>query len=726
MANITDELICDTLEKNYMPYAMSVIISRAIPEIDGFKPSHRKLLFTMYKMGLLTGNRTKSANVVGQTMKYNPHGDAAIYETMVRLTTGNEALLHPFVDSKGNFGKQYSRDMAYAASRYTEVKLDSFAQEIFKDINKDVVPFMDNYDGTLKEPTLLPTTFPNVLVNPNQGIAVGMASNICSFNLTEVCKATIAYLKDPKCDIFEHIIAPDFSTGGEIVYDKEEMDAILKSGRGSFAVRAKYKYDKANSCIDIYEIPYTTTSEAIIEKIIDLIKAGKAKEISDVRDETDKVGLKITIDIKRSTDVEQLMAKLYKSTPLQDNFPCNFNILIGTSPSVMGVGEIIEKWCDFRRTCIKRGLNYEIGEKSARLHLLEGLKCILLDIDKAIKIIRETEVDAQVVPNLMEGFGIDKIQAEYVAEIKLRNLNKDYILKGIAEIEKLKEAIADMTATLESDRRVNKVICTELEAIIKKYGAERKTTLVTKGDIKTVSQDEMIPDYRVHMFMTRDNYIKKITLNSLRMASDQKLKQDDEIICDFEAGNKEDLLLFTDKGEVYKTHIYDIPECKASVLGEYLPNLLGMEKDEKIIHMVSTTDYKGFMLFAFENGKIAKVEMEGYATKTNRRKLIAAYSVKSPVRSILWIPEDTLICVSSKGGRCLVVNTALIAPKSKRDTQGIQVYLSKRDKFLESVTLAENSGLEDFKPYSSNRIPASGMSLKDADKPFVQVGLFDE
>lgn len=726
MANITDELICDTLEKNYMPYAMSVIISRAIPEIDGFKPSHRKLLFTMFKMGLLTGNRTKSANVVGQTMKYNPHGDAAIYETMVRLTTGNEALLHPFVDSKGNFGKQYSRDMAYAASRYTEVKLDSFAQEIFKDINKDVVPFMDNYDGTLKEPMLLPTTFPNVLVNPNQGIAVGMASNICSFNLTEVCRATIAYLKDPKCDIFEHIIAPDFSTGGEIVYDKEEMDGILKAGRGSFAVRAKYKYDKANSCIDIYEIPYTTTSEAIIEKIIDLIKAGKAKEISDVRDETDKIGLKITIDIKRSTDVEQLMAKLYKSTPLQDNFPCNFNILIGTTPQVMGVGEIIEKWCDFRRDCIKRGLSFEIGEKKARLHLLEGLKCILLDIDKAIKIIRETEVDAEVVPNLMDGFGIDKVQAEYVAEIKLRNLNKDYILKGIAEIEKLKEAIADMTATLESDRRVNKVICTELEAIIKKHGSERKTTLVTKDDIKTVSQDEMIPDYRVHMFMTRENYLKKITLNSLRMASDQKLKQDDEIICDFEAGNKEDILLFTDKGEVYKTHIYDIPECKASVMGEYLPNLLGMEKDEKIIHMVSTTDYKGFMLFAFENGKIAKVEMEGYATKTNRRKLIAAYSVKSPVKSILWIPEDTLISINSKGGRCLIVNTALIAPKSKRDTQGVQVYLSKRDKFLEKMVLAENSGIEDFKPYSSNRIPASGMSLKDADKPFVQVGLFDE
>ncbi len=726
MANVTDELICDTLEKNYMPYAMSVIISRAIPEIDGFKPSHRKLLFTMYKMGLLSGNRTKSANVVGQTMKYNPHGDAAIYETMVRLTTGNEALLHPFVDSKGNFGKQYSRDMAYAASRYTEVKLDSFAQEIFKDINKDVVPFMDNYDGTLKEPMLLPTTFPNVLVNPNQGIAVGMASNICSFNLTEVCNATIAYLKDPKCDIFEHIIAPDFSTGGEIVYDKTEMDNILSSGRGSFAVRAKYKYDKANSCIDIYEIPYTTTSEAIIEKIIDLIKAGKAKEISDVRDETDKVGLKITIDIKRSTDVEQLMAKLFKSTPLQDNFPCNFNILIGTTPQVMGVGEIIEKWCDFRRTCIKRGLSFEIGEKKARLHLLEGLKCILLDIDKAIKIIRETEVDAEVVPNLMDGFGIDKIQAEYVAEIKLRNLNKDYILKGIAEIEKLKTAIADMTATLESDRRVNKVICAELEAIIKKHGTERKTTLVTKDDIKTVSQDEMIPDYRVHMFMTRENYIKKITLNSLRMASDQKLKQDDEIICDFEAGNKEDLLLFTDKGEVYKTHIYDIPECKASVMGEYLPNLLGMEKDEKIIAMIGTTDYKGYMLFAFENGKIAKVEMGGYATKTNRRKLIAAYSVKSPVKSILWIPEDTLICVNSKGGRCLVINTALITPKSKRDTQGIQVYLSKRDKFLESVTLAENSGLEDFKPYSSNRIPASGMALKDADKPFVQVGLFDE
>lgn len=724
MENTTKEYIYDTLEKNYMPYAMSVIISRAIPEIDGFKPAHRKLLYTMYKMGLLNGKRTKSANVVGQTMKLNPHGDASIYETMVRLTRGNEALLHPFVDSKGNFGKQYSRDMAYAASRYTEVKLDAVAAEIFKDINKQVVDFTDNYDGTMKEPVLLPTTFPNVLVSPNQGIAVGMASNIASFNLREVCRGTIAYLKDENCDITEYITAPDFSTGGEIVYDKQQMKAILDSGKGSFKIRAKYKFDKQNSCIEVYEIPYSTTSEAIIDKIIECVKAGKTKEISDVRDESDKTGLKITIDIKKSANPEQLMAKLFKMTPLQDSFGCNFNILINGAPYVLGVKRIIAEWSRFRMDCIKRGLKYDIGEKSKRLHLMEGLKSILLDIDRAISIIRSTEEDSMVIPNLKEGFGLDDVQAEYVAEIKLRNLNKQYILKGINEIEQLKKDIADMENILGSDENVKKVITEQLEKIAKKYGKDRLTTLAEIKDAEEITPEQFIDDYKLKLFLTRDNYLKKISLTSLRAASEQKLKQDDEIICEVEASNKDEVLLFTDKGEVYKSKIHEIADCKASSLGEYLPNILNMESDEKIIYITATSSYGGYMLFAFENGKIAKVEMSGYETKTNRKKLTNAYYTKVPLADIMFIAEDTKITAESRGGRLLCIDTSLINSKSKRDTQGVQVYLSKRDKYLKRIMRAEDCGIEDLTPYASDRIPSSGRALKESDKPYEQQTLF--
>lgn len=722
MQKVTKQYMADTLEKNYMPYAMSVIISRAIPEIDGFKPAHRKLLYTMYKMGLLNGNLIKSANVVGQTMKLNPHGDSAIYETMVRLTRGNESLLHPFVESKGNFGKVYSRDMAYAASRYTEVTLDKFAAEIFKDINKNVVDFVDNYDGTMKEPTLLPTTFPNILVSPNQGIAVGMASNICSFNLREVCEGTIAYLKDENADVLEIITAPDFSTGGEILYEKDKMNHILSEGRGSFKVRSKYKYDKANSCIEIYEIPYSTSAEIIIDKVVECVKGGKLKEISDIRDESDKNGLKITIDVKRSTNPEQLMAKLFKMTPLEDSFGCNFNILTDGYPRVMGVKEIISRWSDFRISCIKRGLEFDIKEKSDRLHLMEGLKSILLDIDKAVKIIRNTEREEDVVPNLMSGFGIDEIQAEYVAEIKLRNLNKAYILKGINEIEKLKSDIAEMKDILGNDKKVKKVIIKELEKIAAKYGKDRKTTLTDFVDDGDIATDDFIEDYRVKIFLTRDNYLKKISLASLRVAAVQKLKPEDEIICEFEASNKEELLLFTDNGEVYKTKIHEVPDCKASSLGEYLPNMIGMTGDEKIIYAVNAGDFKGYMLFAFENGKVAKVEMKGYETKTNRKKLTGAYSVKSPIVGMLYAETDIPVAFVSRGGRRLVINTAVIAPKAKRDTQGVQVYLSKRDKYLAAIKAVTDEELAELKEFYSERIPSSGRMAKD-DK-YEQLGLF--
>lgn len=723
--NISLQRINETLETNYMPYAMSVIVSRAIPEIDGFKPSHRKLLYTMYKMGLLNGARTKSANVVGQTMKLNPHGDAAIYETMVRLTRGNQALLHPFVDSKGNFGKQYSRDMAYAASRYTEVKLEAICKELFGEIDKETVLFVDNYDGTMKEPTLLPVTFPNVLVNPNQGIAVGMASNICSFNLREVCEGTIAYLKGKENEIYDHILAPDFSTGGDLIYDREQMVEIMKSGRGSFKVRAKYRVDKQNSCIEIYEIPYTTNSESIIDKIVEGVKGGKLKEISDVRDETDLKGLKITIDIKRSCDPEALMAKLFKMTPLEDSYGCNFNILIEGQPRVMGVGEILKEWSVFRMGCIKNGLAHDIAEKTARLHLLLGLKKILLDIDKAIAIIRETKLDSEVVPNLMRGFDIDEKQAEFVAEIKLRNINEEYILKRVHDVDVLQEDIQKMTAILENDAEVRKLIISQLKEIAKKYGQDRKTTLLDKATVAEPTEENYIEDYHCKIFLTRDNYFKKISLASLRAYAEQKLKPDDVLIVEQEANNKEDILFFSDKGQVYKAKLYELADCKASALGEYLPNLLSLEENEKIIYAVTTTDYSGMMLFAFENGKIAKVSMKGYETKTNRKKLTAAYHTPTPLAGIFFIPEDTMITMTSKGGRAMTCSSELIGLKSKRDTQGVQVYLSKRDKILQDCCPVEQSKLADPMAYRVTKIPNAGQRLKGDDEAVKQLNLFD-
>lgn len=723
--NISQQRINETLETNYMPYAMSVIVSRAIPEIDGFKPSHRKLLYTMYKMGLLNGARTKSANVVGQTMKLNPHGDAAIYETMVRLTRGNQALLHPFVDSKGNFGKQYSRDMAYAASRYTEVKLEPICKEIFGEIDKDTVLFVDNYDGTMKEPTLLPVTFPNVLVNPNQGIAVGMASNICSFNLREVCEGTIAYLKGKEDEIYDHIIAPDFSTGGSIVYDQQQMLDIMKHGRGSFKVRAKYRVDKQNSCIEIYEIPYTTNSETIIDKIVEGVKGGKLREISDVRDETDLKGLKITIDIKRNCNAEALMTKLFKMTPLEDSYGCNFNILIDGQPRVMGVTEILKEWSIFRMQCIKNGLEHDIAEKKARLHLLLGLKKILLDIDKAIAIIRETKLDSEVVPNLMQGFEIDEKQAEFVAEIKLRNINEEYILKRVHDVDVLQEDIQNMTAILQSDTEVRKLIISQLREVAKKYGQDRKTTLIDKESVAAPAEEKFIEDYNCKIFLTRDNYFKKITLASLRAYAEQKLKPDDVILVEQETNNKADILFFSDKGQVYKSHLYELADCKASALGEYLPNFLSMEEEEKIVYAVTTTDYSGMMLFAFENGKIAKVSMKGYETKTNRKKLTSAYSIKSPLAGIFFLAEDTMITMTSRGGRALTCSSELISLKAKRDTQGMQVYLSKRDKFLQTCYPAQQSQLEDPMVYRVTKIPNAGQRLKGNDETVKQLNLFD-
>ncbi len=722
---IIEQKICNTLETNYMPYAMSVIVSRAIPEIDGFKPSHRKLLYTMYKMGLINGAKTKSSNVVGQTMKLNPHGDAAIYETMVRLARANESLLVPFVDSKGNFGKKYSSDMAYAAPRYTEVKLEQVCTEIFRDIDKNTVDFVDNYDNTMQEPTLLPVSFPNILVNPNEGIAVGMASKICSFNLREVCAGTAAFLKNEKADIFEHIIAPDFPTGGTIVYNKASLDEIMSTGRGSFKVRSKYRYDKENSCIEIYEIPYSTTIEAIRDKIIECVKTGKVKEITDIRDETDLNGLKITIDIRKNTNPEQLMAKLFKLTPLEDSFGCNFNILVNSRPVVLGVKDIIAEWSRFRISCVKRGLEFDINEKSDKLHLLQGLKKILLDIDKAIAIIRTTEVEADVIPNLMKGFDIDKVQAEYVAEIKLRNLNKEYILKRTAEIEKLIADIEEMKRILSSDKEVKKVIINQLSEISKKYGSDRKTDLLMEEDIETVNETAEVEDYRVRMFFTRENYLKKITLVSLRAASEQKLKEGDEILCEAEASNRDDVLLFSDRGDVYKYRIHELAECKASAFGDYLPNLLGMEAGEKIIHMAVVSKYDGYMVFAFENGKIAKVDMAGYATKTNRRKLTAAFSTKSPCCGMFHTPADCEMVMFSRGGRALIINTALVASKAKRDTHGVQVYLSKRDKFLEKAMPLEGCTLENESEYRSNRIPASGQRLKGSDSGTEQTSFFD-
>ena len=713
-APISEQPITRTLEENYMPYAMSVIVSRAIPEIDGLKPAHRKLLYTMYKMGLLGGKLTKSANVVGQTMKLNPHGDGAIYETLVRLTRGNEALLHPLVESQGNFGKQYSRDMAYAASRYTEVRLEPICQELFGDINKNTVEFVDNYDGELKEPVLLPASFPNIIVNPNQGIAVGMASNICSFNLREVCEATIAYMKNPKADIIEIMPAPDFSMGANLIYNKEEMAKIYETGRGSFKLRAKYEYDKKNNCIEIIEIPYTTTSEAIISKIMELIKANKLREISDARDETGLQGFKITLDLKRGTDPDALMLKLFKLTPLEDSFSCNFNILIKNRPMVLGIKEILEQWIIFRMDCIKNSLRYDIGKKSEKLHLLTGLKKILLDIDKAISIIRHTEREQDVVPNLMTGFDIDRIQAEYIAEIKLRNLNKEYILNRTSEIEKLIEELEELNRILESDKEIKKLIASQLKNIAKKYGQERKTTLINGDALDEYKEEEHIEDYPLTVFFTRENYLKKVSAVSLRSTTvEHKLKEDDEILQAIETTNKSEILFFSDKSTVYKMKTYDLPDGKVSAMGEYLPGILGLDEGEKIIYVVVTTDYKGMMLFAFENGKMAKVDVSNYATKTNRKKLIGAYSDKSPICGIKLIEEDRDIVVFADNNKALCLNTEKIPLKATKNTQGVQVLtIRKKGAKMCGLSFAEESGIEDLKHYQTKNIPAAGSFLK--------------
>ena len=722
---IDNQQITYTLENNYMPYAMSVIISRAIPEIDGFKPSHRKLLYTMYKMGLITSSRIKSANVVGRTMQLNPHGDAAIYETMVRLTEGHQALLHPLVDSKGNFGRQYSRDMAYAASRYTEVKLSKICTEIFGDIDKETVDFVDNYDGSLKEPTLLPVTFPNILVNPNQGIAVGMASNICSFNLSEICDATIKLMKNPESDILDVLKAPDFSTGGEVIYDEAVFREIYSTGRGSFKLRAKYEFDKKANCIDIKEIPYTTTVEAIIEKIIELIKGGKLKEISDIRDETDLNGLKVTIDLKKGTDPQKLMAKLFKMTPLQDSFGCNFNILVEGSPMVLGVNDIICEWLRFRKNCIKRSIRHDIEKKSAKLHLLKGLEKILLDIDKAVKIVRETEEDAMVVPNLMKGFDIDEIQAEFVAEIKLRNLNKEYILKRTAEIEALEEELKELKDTLENNKKIEKIIEKQLKEISKKFGQPRKTDIVDENESSLPDVEEQIDNYHIKLFRTADGYLKKISYLSLRFSGEQKLKENDRMVQCIDTDNLAELLVFSTSGEVYKTKAHEVPDSKASLLGEYLPNLLQMGIDEKVVGLVATHDFSGYLLFCFENGKVAKVELKSYWTKSNRKKLTNAYSTASPLVKVIHVKEDTDIVLLSNGGKALAFNSERVALKSTKSTQGVMVMQPTKGSLVTDAMLGEECGFKDIKAYRSKNIPAKGSFIKPEDEGTEQITLFD-
>lgn len=713
--NMITQKIEDTLEKNYMPYAMSVIVSRAIPEIDGFKPSHRKLLYTMYKMGLLTSPRTKSANVVGQTMKLNPHGDIAIYETLVRLTRGNSALLHAYIDSKGNMGKQYSRDMRYAAARYTEVKLEKICEELFRDIDKNTVDFIDNYDSTLKEPTLLPATYPSVLVNANQGIAVGMASNLCSFNLKEICDATAAYISDESTDLLKHIKAPDFSTGGLLIYNENEMREVFETGRGSFKVRAKYRYDKKNSCIEIYEIPYTTASESIIDAVIDLVKKGKIKDIADVRDETDLDGLKITLDIKKSADPDDIMNRLFKLTSLQDTFSCNFNILIGSTPKVMGIRTILKEWLKFRIGCIKKQTQFDIDKKEEKLHLLVGLRKILLDIDKAIAIIRSTDKDTEVVPNLTEGFGIDRIQAEFIAEIKLRNLNKEYIISRVSEVETLQKEIADLKDIYKNEHRIKKIIIKQLNEVSKKYAQPRRTEIVSDAQIEEITEENLIEDYNLKLFMTEQNYLKKIPLVSLRANPEHKLKDDDRIVQEIETHNKAELLLFSNKQTVYKLRIYEISDCKASALGEYLANMLQLDEDERIVYMVATDDYTGWMLFSFRNGKVAKIEMNSYATKTNRKKLANAYASKSPLVDARYMGSDAELVAESSINKVLIFNTENISPKSTRSSQGVQVLKEKKGSFMCSIKAVEESGFKNPDYYRTKTIPAVGRYLREDD-----------
>ena len=720
---VVEQPITSTLDENYMPYAMSVIVSRAIPEIDGFKPSHRKLLYTMYKMGLLTGNRTKSANIVGQTMRLNPHGDQAIYETMVRLAKGNESLLHPFVDSKGNFGKAYSRDMACAAPRYTEAKLAPICAELFRDLDCDAVDFVDNYDNTTKEPALLPTTYPNVLVSANQGIAVGMASQICGFNLGEVCDTTIQLLKNPDHDIATTLLAPDFSTGGQILCDPEELGRIYETGRGGVKVRAKYRYIKSENIIEIFEIPYSTSLEAILDKVSELMKAGKIKEISDMRDETDLSGLKLAIDLKRGVDPDKLMQKLFRLTPLQDTVSCNFNILIAGMPRVLGVKALLEEWLAWRTECVRRRVYFVLHKKQEKLHLLQGLKRILLDIDKAIEIIRQTEEEAEVVPNLMIGFGIDQVQAEYVAEIKLRNINKEYILKRVQETAALEEEIEDLEDTLQKPARIRKIIVGELEDVRKKYAQPRKTEIIFSHEAEYEEEPEETPDYPVTLFLSREGYFKKITAQSLRMSGEQKFKEGDGLFRQVEATNNTELMFFTDRQQVYKVRAADFADGKASLLGDYLPTKLGMDEEEKVIDLVLPGDYSGHVLFFFENGKCARVSLSAYATTSNRRKLTGAYSDKSPLAALVPLTEDRELALISTEPRALLLHTALLAPKTTRATQGVAVMNMKPRYHLDRVCTPEESGITNLARYRVRSIPAAGALLREEDQGREQMSL---
>ena len=706
---VEQQIITDTLRENYMPYAMSVIMSRAIPEIDGFKPSHRKVLYTMYTMGLLKGGLIKSARIAGETMKLNPHGDAANYDTMVRLSRGNEALLHPFVESKGNFGKAYSTDMECAASRYTEAKLAPIAAELFADIDKDAVDFVDNFDATLKEPLLFPVTFPTILVNNNLGIAVGMASNICSFNLEEVCETTIALLKDPDHDILSTLKAPDFPGGGQLIYKREDLEKIYDTGRGSVKVRSVYSYDKTNNCIDVTQIPYTTSIEAIIAKVTELVKAGKVREINDIRNETDLQGLKITIDLKRGTDPDKLMNKLFASTPLEDSFGCNFNVLVGGVPMVMGVRGLLDEWIAFRMECVRRRTYFDLSKARDRLHLLKGLEKILLDIDKAIAIVRETDEEAEVVPNLMIGFGIDQVQAEYVAEIKLRHLNREYIIKRLADVSELEKVVADLEDTLKSKARIRRIIIEELQTVAKKYGQPRRTQLIYATDIVEAEEEKReVADYPCTFFFTRDGYFKKITPQSLRMSGEHKLKEGDEIVQTVETTNNHELLFFSDQASVYKSHADDFKDTKASVMGDYIPAKLGFAEGETTRYMAVLSDYSGYMLFFYENGKAAKVEMSAYATKANRRKLVGAYSDKSPLVAVYYVPQDAEFVLTSTSGRRLLVHTGAIAPKSTRSTIGVQVLTLKGKHTLQSVTPYVKGSLTKESRYRTKSLPAAG------------------
>ena len=723
-AEVLEQPITETLETNYMPYAMSVIVSRAIPEIDGFKPSHRKLLYTMYQMKLLSGPRTKSANVVGQTMKLNPHGDAAIYDTMVRLSRGYGALLHPLVDSKGNFGKVYSRDMAWAASRYTEVRLDPICAELFRDIDQDAVDFVDNYDGKMKEPALLPTTFPNVLVSANQGIAVGMASNLCGFNLGEVCDATIAYLKDPECDLMETLKAPDLPTGGELLYDQAALSDIYRTGRGSFKIRSKWRYIKEENLIEVYEIPYSTTIEAIKEKIIELVKTGKTREISDVRDESDLSGLKLTIDLKRGTDPDKLMAKLFRSTPLLDSQSCNFNILIAGMPRVMGVREILEEWTAWRMDSVRRRTYFTMNRKKEKLHLLLGLRRILLDIDRAIQIIRDTEEDAEVVPNLMIGFGIDQTQAEYVADIRLRNINKEYILRRTQEVDELQAEIADLEDLVSSPKRIKKQITQELTEVKKKYATPRRTEIVYDHQSQTeAAPEDETPDYPVHLFLSREGYLKKITPQSLRMASDQKYKDGDGPFLQWEANNRDELLVFTDRQQCYKTRLSDFDDTKASVLGDYLPTKLAMDQEERPLWACIPGDYSGNLLFFFDNGKVARVELSAYQTQTRRKKLTGAYSDKAPLVTAFLVREDFEAAVYTTEGRCMVFHTSALNPKTTRTTQGVNIMTLKPKYRVEKVLPLDQTAIVNPSRYRARSLPVNGALLKEEDRGETQMTL---